>query len=92
MQAKAAPDREDRIRQRAYEIWEMEGRPHGRDKEHWERALLEMQDGEAGVVAPPAAELMPPVARPEAQQGGSSPAKRGGRASVPANGVADRRV
>ena len=92
MQAKAAPDREDRIKQRAYEIWEMEGRPHGRDKEHWERAVREMEDDQAVIVAPPVAELMPPVAKPEAQQGGSSLAKRGGRASVPANGVADRRV
>jgi len=92
MQAKAAPDREDRIRQRAYEIWEMEGRLHGRDKEHWERALLEIRDGETDVVAPPAADMMPPAAKPEAQKGGSSPAKRGARASVPANGVADPRV
>lgn len=26
------------IRQRAYEIWEAEGRPHGRDFDHWNRA------------------------------------------------------
>jgi hypothetical protein len=31
-------DREDRIRQRAYEIWEREGRPDGQAKEHWDRA------------------------------------------------------
>lgn len=32
------PDREARIRARAYRLWEEEGRPHGRDVEFWERA------------------------------------------------------
>ncbi len=27
--------REHAVRERAYEIWENEGRPHGRDLEHW---------------------------------------------------------
>jgi len=27
--------REQAMRERAYEIWENEGRPHGRDLEHW---------------------------------------------------------
>ncbi len=27
-----------RIRDRAYFLWEQEGRPHGRDREHWEEA------------------------------------------------------
>jgi hypothetical protein len=31
------PDLE-RIRTRAYQIWEQEGRPHGRDREHWHEA------------------------------------------------------
>jgi Protein of unknown function (DUF2934) len=31
-------DIEQRIRQRAYRIWEEEGRPEGRAAEHWERA------------------------------------------------------
>ena len=33
---------EDRIRQRAHQIWEAEGKPHGRDREHWERASREI--------------------------------------------------
>lgn len=33
---------EERIRQRAYEIWEQEGRPDGRDREHWLRAEAEI--------------------------------------------------
>ena len=32
---------EDKIRQRAYEIWENEGRPEGRHDEHWARARQE---------------------------------------------------
>jgi Protein of unknown function (DUF2934) len=39
------PD-EDRIRERAYDIWIEEGRPHGRDLAHWQRARRELQ-GEA---------------------------------------------
>ena len=32
------PDHENRVRERAYHLWESEGRPHGRDVEYWERA------------------------------------------------------
>lgn len=35
--------REDRVRDRAYEIWEQEGRPPGREREHWERADREVR-------------------------------------------------
>jgi hypothetical protein len=31
------------IRQRAHEIWEAEGRPDGREKDHWNRAQQELQ-------------------------------------------------
>ena len=36
-----APD-QNIIRKRAYEIWEREGRPHGRETEHWHLAILEL--------------------------------------------------
>ncbi len=35
-------DTDARIRQRAYEIWLREGRPHGRDKDHWAMAKREI--------------------------------------------------
>lgn len=35
---------ERRIRERAYEIWEAEGRPHGREAQHWQQAASEMAD------------------------------------------------
>jgi hypothetical protein len=45
------------IRARAYEIWEEEGRPHGRAKEHWAQAEREFRAGESSesVEAGPAA-------------------------------------
>jgi len=30
------------IRERAYLIWEREGRPHGRDYDHWVQAQVEL--------------------------------------------------
>jgi hypothetical protein len=33
-----SPDQESRIRERAYHLWEQDGRPHGRADEYWERA------------------------------------------------------
>ena len=35
-------DTERRIRERAFQIWIEEGQPHGRDKEHWALAELEL--------------------------------------------------
>ena len=42
-------DRQDRIRQRAHEIWEQAGRPEGAHQEHWEQATAELD----GAVAKP---------------------------------------
>ncbi len=49
-------DTEALIRMRAYAIWESENRPHGRDREHWERAARE-------VAGEPAVPPVPPVKR-----------------------------
>ncbi len=35
-------DREERIRRRAYEIWEREGHPEGRGEAHWAQACAEV--------------------------------------------------
>ena len=40
--------REHRIRERAYAIWEQEGRPDGKDREHWLRAEAEIAAEERG--------------------------------------------
>ena len=36
----------ERIRQRAHELWEQEGRPEGRQEEHWARAGREIETEE----------------------------------------------
>lgn len=38
---------EDHIRTRAHAIWESEGRPHGRDADHWLRARQELEQDDA---------------------------------------------
>ncbi|WP_214475574.1 DUF2934 domain-containing protein [Mesorhizobium sp. dw_380] len=48
--------REERIKRRAYEIWEREGRPTGREQEHWDQAVQEIEaegsENERGPVVP----------------------------------------
>ena len=43
------PDTERRIQERAYYLWESEGRPTGREQDYWERAreLQAMHDSKA---------------------------------------------
>ena len=45
----------ERIRTRAYHLWEADGRPHGHAEEYWERAreLEAMQSYEAGMLPNP---------------------------------------
>ncbi|MGR9170284.1 DUF2934 domain-containing protein [Rhizobium sp. KDH_Rht_773_N] len=40
-------NRDDWVSQRAYAIWEEEGRPHGRGESHWAQALREFEQLEA---------------------------------------------
>lgn len=37
-------ERQEWINKRAYSLWEAEGRPHGKDREHWEQAARERAD------------------------------------------------
>jgi hypothetical protein len=37
-------DREQQIRERAYEIWLDEGKPYGRSKEHWAEAEKQLAE------------------------------------------------
>jgi hypothetical protein len=48
------PDREQRVRERAYHLWEADGKPHGRDVEYWERArtLIGMEDSAGSGLLP----------------------------------------
>ena len=48
------PEREARIRARAYHLWEADGCPHGRDVEYWLRAeeLIGMEDHAGAALMP----------------------------------------
>jgi hypothetical protein len=78
---------ESAIRDRAYQIWEREGRPHGRERAHWQQATEELMR-EAGAVdaddmpqqAPSA--LPAPTSRPRTGSTSlapSSPRRRGSK-------------
>jgi hypothetical protein len=85
-----AHEDEDSIRKRAFEIWEREGRFHGRDRDHWHQARREIDGEKAGNGAGDegltdgslgAARLprTPETSAAGLQPGGASPA--GGRAA-----------
>jgi hypothetical protein len=75
---------EDRIRSRAYELWEAEGRPEGREVDHWLRAAQEISGEVAGEtaaeVAAESSVVGTPVARrprtPRSASTAASPATR----------------
>jgi Protein of unknown function (DUF2934) len=43
----AEPEKEDRVRDRAYALWEKDGRPDGRSDEYWQQARSEVEAEEA---------------------------------------------
>lgn len=55
------PDIDAKIRKQAYHIWEREGRPDGREREHWEQAVMELGLQPSDVK--PAASKASPVAK-----------------------------
>jgi hypothetical protein len=67
-------DLTQKIRQRAYEIWEREGRPHGRDRIHWLRAEAEIRDLRPPMAAPSTAKQKPGAATRTAGRGKNQPA------------------
>ena len=42
-----ADDKHERIRQRAFEIWEQAGRPEGEHEQHWHQAAREIEAEDA---------------------------------------------
>jgi hypothetical protein len=76
-------DRETRIRERAYAIWEREGRPQGRDAEHWAQATAEMDaEDRVGAAATPR--------RGRAATGGTNDQSGRGRLKRMAEGLAEK--
>ena len=61
-------DRTRRIEERAHSLWEMEGRPHGRDAQHWQQAEREI-DTEDAAKASAAADMTTRGRKPTAAAG-----------------------
>lgn len=90
-------DREQRIRERAYRIWEQQGRPEGGHDHHWLQAEREIDEEErgdrasstAGEAAETSAETATPKRRStRSAKGAASQAQSG---STPAEAVATER-
>lgn len=58
----------------SYQIWEREGRPHGRDLEHWLQAEAELAREQAKLTA--AARATAPQRRTSKTRGGKAAKKR----------------
>ena len=43
---------DERVRLRAYELWEKDGRPHGRNDAYWEEALRQIKEQDRGQASP----------------------------------------
>ncbi|MDQ2102739.1 DUF2934 domain-containing protein [Azospirillum isscasi] len=84
MTKKPEHERAHRVQRRAHDIWEREGRPHGRHDEHWAQAEAEVDDeiraeqqsAETESSAPdappkrrPKAASPKPAAKPKAERG-----------------------
>jgi hypothetical protein len=70
----------ERIRQRAHAIWEREGRPHGRDQEHWDQAEKEVV-AEDAAPAEPVKQKAP--AKPRTAKPNAAAAEKPARAAKP---------
>jgi len=76
-------DREEQIRRRAYEIWERDGRPEGREAEHWRQAAQEIEAEENAAAIGGASGTPPEPKKSGAGRGGkaaglASPLQPGG--------------
>ncbi len=64
---------EQAVRERAYYIWEGEGRVHGRAAIHWHRAETELAAAQPAVVAEPAKKAAKPAAKTAAKPAAAKP-------------------
>jgi hypothetical protein len=62
-------ERGEEIRQIAYQVWEEEGRPNGRDLEHWLRAEAIWQKIEPSQSEPPSESQGTPKRVPRSRTG-----------------------
>lgn len=97
-------DPTDRIRRRAYAIWEREGRPEGREADHWKQASEELaiEDNIGQTLAPnpsrgpddaaPGTEPVEPLGPAEAQGESLGPTAQGEEQPIPKQRPARRRT
>ena len=64
-------DREDRIRARAYELWQRDGSPEGRENDHWIEAEQELDAENTG-----AGSAVSPEPAPQPSKGGTGSTKK----------------
>ncbi len=83
------PETKDEIAKRAYAIWEEEGRPHGRDYDHWHRAESAAPPGSADT--PELAAIPETSPDSEATLVTPAPTDTGGEEASRAQGSHDRR-
>lgn len=96
--------REERVRERAYEIWEQEGRTHGRAAEHWRRAEAEIdaeerqttstESASAQIAADAGATTVGPTEKEEADapvRSRPAGARKNGIKAAPPNGARPKR-
>ena len=57
--------REDRIRARAYELWQRDGSPDGRENDHWIEAEQEVDAENTGAGSAVSHDKAPQPSRPE---------------------------
>jgi hypothetical protein len=68
----------DRIRQRAFELWEQDGRPEGRDMDYWFRAEAELAgEGASGLETPVASGTSSQGAGARGRPSATDPGKAG---------------
>jgi hypothetical protein len=68
-----ATELQKRIRERAYQIWEREGREHGRDQDHWQTAERELAAEKADTREPAAPKVSRSRKKVSAASEGQSP-------------------
>jgi hypothetical protein len=72
---------QERIHQRAHELWERDGRPEGRHEEHWAQACREIEaEGGGSSPEPPASDVSPTVTAPD--DGGTTPGQAAAAAAA----------
>lgn len=88
------PGREEKIRARAHEIWEQEGRPSGRAEEHWEQARREIEESEQAAIPEPGEGETEPLAHSLGESNGDdvAAAPEGGEGAVPEPPKSTRRT